>query len=202
MQYIGQSISIRRLMVGKGFALGRGRTGTTEVLASIGEDMDYQLIEIEPFLWNGSIVSSSIIRSLLVEGKLSPANAMLGRPYSVRGTIHHGDGRGHTIGFPTANISLPPKRLLPRSGVYACRVDWEGREIPAVSNIGIRPTFETGETLAALEAHLLDFKGDLYNKLLHVHFIERLRDEKKFASVQDLIHQIEADVRSAREILS
>ncbi len=202
MRYIGRSIAIRRLLVGKGFALGKGRSGTVNVLAEIGNEIGYRLQEIEPFTSKGEIVSSSLIRSLLSEGKIPEANAMLGRQYSVLGDIHHGDGRGHSIGFPTANVSLPPKRLLPKSGVYVCQVDWSGKTASAVSNIGIRPTFETGETIPILEVHLLDFKEDLYNQTLRVRFIERLRDEKKFSSVQELIQQIEADIRLAREKLS
>lgn len=202
MRYIGRAIAIRRLLVGKGFALGKGRTGTVDVLATIGIEVGYQLQEIEPFTSNGEVVSSSLIRSLLSEGNIPDANAMLGRQYSVSGEIHHGDGRGHTIGFPTANVSLPAKRLLPKSGVYVCQVGWSDKTRSAVCNIGIRPTFETGDTRPILEVHILDFTEDLYNQSIRVRFIERLRDEKKFSSVQELIQQIEADIRQTREILS
>ncbi len=202
MQYIGRFINIRQLLVGKGFALGKDRSGTADVLAEIGIEIGYRLQEIVPFTTNGEIVSSSLIRSLLREGKIREANAMLGRYYSVVGDVHHGDGRGHAIGFPTANVSLPPKRLLPKNGVYVCQVVWSDKSRSAVCNIGIRPTFETGETLPVLEVHLLDFKDDLYNLSLRVRFIDRLRDENKFSSVQELIQQIEADIRVAREIVA
>jgi riboflavin kinase/FMN adenylyltransferase len=201
IEYTIQSIQVRTLMVGRGFALGKGRAGTVDVLNEIGLTRDFKVVELEPFSWQKEIISSSLIRTLLGEGKIDLANKMLGRLYSVSGSIHHGDGRGHTIGFPTANIKLPPRRLLPASGVYVCTVNLDGRIIPAVSNIGIRPTFDTGDIRPGLEVHLLDYAGDLYDRTLQVNFVERLRDEKKFSSIEDLIHQIEFDISKAREML-
>lgn len=199
--YIRNAIPFQKLLVGKGFALGKGRVGTVKVLDRIGKTEGYSVSELEPFTWRGEVISSSLIRSHLSEGRIKQANPMLGRMYSVAGSIHHGDGRGRTIGFPTANIQLPPKRLLPANGVYACKSILDGLEYGAVSNIGVRPTFDTGDIRPVLEVHLLDFKGDLYGRTLEVSFIDRLRDEVKFASIEQLIQQINMDIQKARECL-
>jgi riboflavin kinase/FMN adenylyltransferase len=129
------------------------------------------------------------------------AGALLGRRYRVNGEVVPGDGRGRTIGIHTANLAVDPERCLPKSGVYACLASIDGQEWGAVANIGIRPTFENKEVLPRLEAHLLDYEGDLYGKDLRVAFAARLRDEQRFPNVGALVAQIQADIRKAKKIL-
>lgn len=140
-------------------------------------------------------VSSSAIRTALADGKITDANRMLGRPYALTGTVAHGKQLGRTIGFPTANIVTDSKVVIPAPGVYAGRVD----EHMAVINIGRRPTVDLPDAPLSIEVHLLDFSGDLYGKTLTVEFIARLRDERKFGSLEELKDAIAADVMEARK---
>jgi SHS2 domain-containing protein len=148
----------------------------------------------------GKPVSSSKIRALLLEGKVEEARGLLGRYPTVAGEVVRGVGRGRALGFPTANLGVEGKRLIPADGVYAVRAHWSGKNHPAVANIGLRPTFGEGERL--VEAHLLDFEGDLYGERVSLEFIKRLRPEVKFASAEELVAQMRHDVAEAREALT
>jgi riboflavin kinase/FMN adenylyltransferase len=144
-------------------------------------------------------VSSTRIREMLSEGNVAGAAQLLGHPYRLPGIVVEGDARGRSIGFPTANIAVDSRLAIPADGVYSARVDCAGGDHDAVVNIGVRPTFEGGER--TIEAHLLDFDGDLYGKELEVRFIDRLRGEQRFGSVDELVAQIRIDVERARATL-
>ena len=163
-----------------------------ELIAETGIDTT---VVVPPMTVDGVPVSSSEIRSALQRGDLPRAARLLGRAYSIQGEVVRGAGRGRTLGFPTANVRTARPLLLP-AGVYACQADVEGAHYQAVINVGVRPTF--GETELAVEAHLLDFTGDLYGRRLRLTFLRRLRDERKFSSVEALRSQIALDVLAAR----
>jgi riboflavin kinase/FMN adenylyltransferase len=150
----------------------------------------------------GRRVSSTAIRNALRAGQLGVANEMLGRPHEVRGIVVHGDERARDLGFPTANVAVPDEICLPADGIYA---GWylrgDGVARPAAISLGRRPTFYEDAATSLLEAHLIDFDGDLYDEPAHVQFVARLRDERKFDSVDALIDQMKADVDDARTLM-
>jgi riboflavin kinase/FMN adenylyltransferase len=192
---------MRHLYVGHDFALGRGRQGDLSYLQKLGKAMGFTVNVMRPILYGGQVVSSSRIRLALAQGDVRLASSLLGRCYQVCGEVVTGDGRGRTIGIPTANLDIGSERLLPKSGVYACRAGVDGQTWMAVANIGVRPTFESQEALPRLEAHLLDYQSDLYGKALTISFVARLRDEQRFPNVQALVAQIQNDIRKAKKIL-
>lgn len=200
MRDLTAHLPVRALWVGPDFALGRGREGTAAHLAELGRDLGYDVQVVPPFTAAGQPVRSSRVRALLAEdGNAAQAAELLGRPYQVWGEVTTGAQRGRTIGFPTANLAVPPERLTPARGVYAC---WAWREDvghPAVVNVGVRPTFDNGQR--SVEAYLLDFSADLYGETLGLSFVQRLRGELRFPTADALIGQIRADVAAARRIL-
>ena len=194
-------LGAREVFVGADFRFGHDRSGDGAVLAAMGADFDFsaqvvpQVTDVE-----GAVVSSSRVRKCLAEGDLATAKRLLGRDFDLDGLVVQGDRRGRTLGFPTANLATPCE-ALPRDGVYAARVralGGDGREHPAVLNIGHRPTFRAGRSV---EAHLLDGDHALYGRTLRVTFVARLRDERRFDGVDALVAQIRRDVDDAREIL-
>lgn len=194
-------LGISHLLIGENFALGKGREGNVTRLTELGQEFGYQ-VETVPPVKNGDIViSSSLIRERIVEGNVAQAARLLGRHYKIMGQVVPGDGRGKLLGIPTANLSIWAERTIPKTGVYACRVYLGGDNYQAVTNIGFRPTFEDSSILPRVETHLLDYDGDLYGKELHLEFYERLRDERKFTGVGELLAQIQTDIARAREIL-
>ena len=201
IQLLTQHMVLKKLLVGQGFALGRGRTGDIATLTRIGEKVGYEVDVIDPVEKEGVITSSSHIRKLISDGEVDTAKGYLGREYSITGIISHGDGRGRTLGFPTANIAIPQLRLLPKAGVYACRTLINGMSYPSVANIGFRPTFNLPDPALHLEVHILDYDEDIYGQLVNVEFIKYLRGEIKFSSVDHLVEQIQKDIITAREIL-
>jgi riboflavin kinase/FMN adenylyltransferase len=201
VQSLYDHLGLRHLCIGHDFALGRGREGDLPFLQNLGKELGYTINIMRPILHQGQVVSSSRIRATLLEGDVQSAKAMLGRQYQVQGEVVAGDGRGRTIGIPTANLEVWPERLLPKSGVYACLACVDGQTHRAVVNIGVRPTFESQEALPRAEAHLLDYAGDLYGKDMTLLFVARLRDEQRFPGVQALVNQIQADISKAKKIL-
>jgi riboflavin kinase/FMN adenylyltransferase len=195
-------LELKHLSVGYDFAMGRNREGDVSFLREQAEVRNFAFREVAPVKHEGAIISSTLIRERLLGGELSRANDLLGRPYSLRGRVVPGDGRGRTIGIPTANLEVPIARLVPANGVYACRVGVDKYWIPAVTNVGVRPTFNEGELAPRVEAHLLDFEGDLYGKQIELQFVARLRPEKKFDGISALVAQIEADIEEGRAILT
>jgi riboflavin kinase/FMN adenylyltransferase len=185
------------LWVGPDFAMGRGRSGTPEKMAEIGRHEGFSVAVMAPHSHGGEIVSSTRIRTLLASGDLEEAAELLGRPYSLRGPVESGAGRGTPLGFPTANVRPPGDMTMPADGVYVVRVGVADEYWPGVANFGGRPTFQEHERL--IEAHLFDFSADLRGQPVDVQFLHRIRPVQAFPSVDALIAQIHKDAGSARE---
>ncbi len=201
IRLLSQRLGMKRLLVGHDFALGRGREGNFEVLGRLGEKYGYTLVELKPFTVQGEVVSSSRIRELVSAGSVALAAQYLGRRYAVEGKVVAGDGRGRTIGIPTANLDVWDERLIPGRGVYATLAELGGKFHPSVTNVGLRPTFENQTPLLRVETHLLDLSQDLYGSNVRLEFVDYLRTEQRFPSVQALVDQIHTDIVKAREVL-
>jgi riboflavin kinase / FMN adenylyltransferase len=200
MRALVDSLRLQALWVGPDFALGRGREGTPDRLAELGTGLGYTVHQIQPFEFLGGPVHSSRIRGLIGrDGAVDQAAVLLGRPYRIAGPVTRGAGRGRKLGYPTANIAVAPGRLVPAFGIYACWAWIEDRGHPAATSIGVRPTFDNGAP--SIEAYLLDFDDDLYDEVLGLSFVKRLRPEQKFPSVDALIAQMDRDVDATRRIL-
>jgi riboflavin kinase/FMN adenylyltransferase len=200
-EVLHECLGARSVIVGQGFRFGRHREGDTERLVELGRELEFSVHAVAPVLHDGAPISSTRIREALARGEIEAANALLGRRCFVDGRVRPGDGRGRTIGFPTANLELL-NEAVPGGGVYACWARARGEDAvrPAVVNVGRRPTFGGGGALI-VEAHLLGFTGDLYGRVLRVEFARKLRDERAFPSVEALKAQIAADAAEAAEIL-
>lgn len=185
----------REIVVGYDHRFGRGARGDARLLQALGDRLGFKAHVVPPMTVQGEAVSSTGIRAALQRGDVDTAARALGRPYSIAGPVTAGAGRGRTLGFPTANIEAERPVLLAR-GVYRARLHVDDRQHAAVVNIGVRPTF--GETALAVEAHLLDFSGDLYGRRVRLDVLERLRDEMRFASVEDLKAQVTRDIAATR----
>lgn len=201
MQTLVDHLRLARLVVGFNFALGRDRQGDIPTLRQMGETLGYTVEVVAPTEINGQAISSTRIRQLITQGQVSEATQLLGRWYRLSGRVVHGDGRGHTIGIPTANLSIWPERVVPSLGVYATLASIHNHRVPAVTNIGLRPTFETNPVLPRIESHLLDYSEDLYDMELQLDFVKFLRSEQRFSSPTALIDQIHQDILNAREVL-
>ena len=193
---IHDRLHAKEVYLGKGFAFGKDRGGNIELLRSMSEKLGFVADEIDEVQLRGLRISSSRIRKLLAEGRVNLARRMLGRPYGVEGVIIRGNRRGHTIGFPTANLK-PHNRVIPRFGVYATATLIDGAWRRSITNIGVRPTFES-DADPSIESYVFDFDGDLYGAVLRVRFLHRIRDERKFNGIDELKAQIEKDTRRAR----
>jgi riboflavin kinase/FMN adenylyltransferase len=191
---------LSQLWVGYDFALGRQREGDLTRLRELGEELGYLVHVRSPLSINDQIVSSSKIRELISAGEVQQAARLLGRAYSIHGPVIDGDGRGKRIGIPTANIRVDSEKIIPGNGVYACRAWIGGNQWAAATNIGIRPTFDQQGLMPHIEAHLLDYQGDLYGNQIQLEFIARLRGEKRFPDVEALIQQIRDDIQHTRQI--
>jgi riboflavin kinase/FMN adenylyltransferase len=197
-------LATRAVVVGHDFHFGHGRKGNVPLLQAMGADLGFDVLGINLVTDNDSAeaVSSTRIRTLLIEGRVKEAAALLGRPHEVRGTVELGDKRGRELGFPTANVGVPAEIQLPADGIYA---GWyerpDGSVHPAAISLGRRPTFYEHADMSLLEAYLLDFDGELYGERAKVRFVERLREEAKFDSVDALITQMGKDVDQARSLL-
>ena len=189
------TLKAREIVVGFNHRFGRGARGDAELLESLAGPLGFRAHIVPALTVDGVAVSSSEIRAALQRGDLPAAARLLGRPYSIRGEVVRGAGRGRTLGFPTANVKTERPLGLP-VGVYVCRLQVGPRQHQAVVNVGFRPTF--GETELAVEAHVLDFVGDLYDATVTLTFIRRLREERKFPSIDALKEQIALDVAAAR----
>ncbi len=189
---------LRSLSVGEGFQFGYQRSGDVRLLEHLGRELGFAVHAAPPVALGGDVVSSSRIRQYLREGRLESVADLLGRPYSISGTVMKGDQLGRRLGVPTANLSVEGLELPP-NGVYASRVKRSpgADEFPAVLNLGIRPTLGTLDPVPRLEVHLLGFDGDLYGEELEVTLVEFLRPEQRFGSLEDLKHQVDRDRQSA-----
>ena len=201
IKQIASNLNMHQLWLGPDFALGHNRQGTIPVLQQLGLNYGYEINIVPIITSEDGKVSSRLIRSYLQEGKVGLAAKMLGRPYSIPGNVVRGDGRGKGIGIPTANLEIWPKRILPLNGVYATRAYIENQPFTSITNIGIRPTFENQPVAARIETHLLDFDRDLYGQSIRLEFIEMIRPEKRFPSIESLVSQIHQDIKKTREVL-
>lgn len=195
-------LNMAALWVGQDFALGYQREGNISFLREQGQQKDFHVQTFELVEDDDSTISSSNIRTKLRAGNIAQANAWLGRAYSVQGEVVHGDKRGRTIGFPTANINVWDKLLIPANGVYAgwVRLNDDTQRFQAVTNVGIRPTF-AGHNVT-VEAHILDFNREIYGQTLTFSFEKRLRNEQKFSGLDALKAQLARDIQAGREFLS
>ncbi len=195
-EIIHDRLHAKEVYLGKGFAFGKDRGGNIDLLRKMSGDLGFTADEVDEVQIRGQRISSSKIRKLLDEGRVNLARRMLGRPYGVEGVIIRGNRRGHTIGFPTANLK-PHNRVIPRYGVYATATLIDGKWRKSITNIGVRPTFES-DSEPSIESYIFDFDGDLYGDVLRVRFLYRIRDERKFNGIDELKAQIEKDTRRAR----
>lgn len=195
---VRQAIGARAMVEGPNFGFGRDREGNTDTLVKLCHEAAMALVIVPPLSIAGALVSSSRVRNELVKGNARFAATLLGRPYRLRGVVGTGQRRGQRLGFPTANLA-DVASLVPGNGVYAVRVLHEGKSWPGAANVGPNPTF--GEQARKIEVHLIDFQGDLYGQSLAVDFIDRLRDTRPFAGVDQLVSQLRADVDQARRLL-
>jgi riboflavin kinase / FMN adenylyltransferase len=200
--YLLEHLGFQQLWAGNDFALGKNREGDIKYLRHLGDELNYQVHVVDPISFNDQIISSSQVRKLLSEGRIEDANRFLGRSYEIEGKVIRGDGRGKSIGIPTANLMTGDEKLIPCVGVYACKAKIKDKFWPAAVNIGTRPTFESADRGMHVEAHILDYSGDLYSKQLTIEFVSRLRGEQKFHSVEELINQVHSDISKTRQILS
>jgi riboflavin kinase/FMN adenylyltransferase len=197
---IGQ-IGVKELVVGYDYAFGKGRQGDIPFLREKGRNKGFTVHVVEPYYVEGMLVSSSKIRELVSQGRMRDARKLLGRYYQIRGEVKLGKQRGGTVvGFPTANLHLAEEDLCPRHGVYVTQVVYEGKCYGGVLNIGYNPTF--GEERLSAETHIFDFDQDIYGKKIKINLLRFLRDEKKFAGVDQLNRQIQADIEQAKAVLA
>lgn len=187
-------LGARAVVIGDSFRFGRHRDSDVGDLESCGQSFGFAVLSVPPVRRKGVVVSSSLLRSLLAAGRVDEAGRLLGRPYEIEGTVVPGLSRGRALGFPTIN-TRPLNEITP-PGVFATWAAWDSRPFPAVTNVGLRPTFGPGEP--GIETHILDFEEDIYGEKVRIQFLKKLRDEKKFESPEDLARQIGRDVRRAR----
>ena len=198
-QLLIHAMNVRQLVIGDDFRFAEGGRGTVEHLRRAGNTLDFSVTQVPSVIVDGERVSSTAIRQALWEGDLARANRLLGRHYSMSGSVIRGDRLGRALGYPTANVNLR-RRQSPVMGIFAARVRGLGQKpLDAVASVGTRPTF--GGTKPLLEVHIFDFDRDIYGAYIHVDFIARLRSEEKFAGARELIEQMHEDSARAREIL-
>lgn len=201
MKSLSLQLGVTHLLVGQDFALGRDRQGDVPYLTALGKELGYTLQVVNAISDQDGVISSTRIRHNIRTGRVAEASRELGRFYNLFGQVVHGDGRGRTIQIPTANLDLPGEKLIPTNGVYACWASIDDTRKPAVTNIGMRPTFAMGDQILHVETHILDYHGDIYGKVLNLEFVEMLRQEQRFSSVESLVSQIHADIDRTRKIL-
>lgn len=198
--FLAAGLGLRSLVVGDDFRFGKNRGGDIALLRQLGTELDYSVHAVGSCAEAGERISSTLVRQCLLAGDCARVMRLLGRPYSIGGTVIEGRKLGRTIGVPTANIQLHTPRV-PMTGVFAVKVTLPGNELEGVASLGFNPTVEAGLP-PALEVHVLDFKGDLYGDHLRVHFMRKLRDEAKFAGMQEMQEQIQKDIAQARAIFA
>jgi riboflavin kinase/FMN adenylyltransferase len=186
MSLLKKHLKMRGIMVGPDFALGRGGEGNINLLRTLGDEMKFSVEVIPPYTINGEVVSSTLIRQALIQGDMRRIERLMGRHFYLKGKAITSDKRGRVLGFPT--------------GIYATITQVDGKRFPSATNIGIRPTFGEGEKI--VETHLLNYMGDLYGKEIRVEFVQKLRDEQRFPSSEELKIQIERDVRKVEALLA
>jgi len=199
LTFLIKGLNLKHLVIGYDYAFGKKRRGDFSLLQELGTKYGFTAEQIGPVQKNGDTISSTRIRELVEQGRVHEARPLLGRWYRVVGSVVEGRNRGgRLLGFPTANLKLIDE-LAPQPGVYAVWAEFQGQIHKAVANIGYNPTF--GNDALSVEVHIMDFKKDIYGSELRVHFVERLRSERKFDSLDALMEQIYQDIASGRELL-
>lgn len=191
-------LKVRHLIIGPDFSFGRKREGNAELLQTMGKACDFETSVIGPVYIDNELVSSTAIRNLLKAGDARKAARFLGYNYYIEGEVTEGEKRGRQIGYPTANLNTDWE-MLPKTGVYATRASFDDKKLDSITNIGYRPTF--GSSRLLIETHIFDFNSDIYRKRLRIEFVERIRDEKRFESVDALVAGIRLDVEKVKDIL-
>lgn len=198
-QYLVDALKAKGVVVGFNFRFGKNRKGDPEYLIKSGEKYGFIVKVLNPVVFNGVILSSTYIRQLIEKGNIEEANKFLGHNYFFIGKVKKGRGIGKKIGFPTANLEVPQDKLLPPCGVYAVWVYYKDQKMKGAMNIGFRPTFE--EKNLSIEVHILNFNQTIYEEKLKVEIVKKIRNEKKFNSLEDLKTQIEKDCKLIEDIL-
>jgi riboflavin kinase / FMN adenylyltransferase len=201
-QVFCHGLEAKALFLGYDFAFGKGRAGNVDTLTRLAAARGIEAEVVPPYQQEGKAVSSSAIRKFLEEGDVASAKSFLGRAFFLRGLVWRGDGRGRSIGIPTANLRTE-FRLYPKNGVYVTTTLWRGKRLPSISNVGVNPTFkgDAQDLPLKVETHLFDWKGDIYGDEISVEFHEFLRPERKFSGAEELKAQIQKDFMDARRIL-
>lgn len=192
---------LKSLCVGGNFSFGYKRSGNVDLLRQLGRELNFKVHGLAAVALDGRVVSSTRIRESIRQGDFETANQMLGRTYALSGPVIHGDGLGRRLGIPTANMDVHPL-VVPPHGVYAVHVHRGASIHRGVLNIGLRPTLQLPEPALHAEVHLLEFEGDLYGQTLGLTFVQRIRDEKRFGGLEDLVAQIHKDIRQAQSIFA
>jgi riboflavin kinase/FMN adenylyltransferase len=200
MSLLKKYLRMRGIVVGPDFTLGRGGEGNIGLLRTLGDEMKFTVEVLPPYTIDGEIVSSTLIRKALIKGDMKRAEKLMGRHFYLAGKVITSDKRGRLLGFPTANLDLEPQQALPNDGIYATITQVDGKRFPSATNIGTRPTFGEGKKM--IETHLLDYKGNIYGKEIKVEFMQKLRDEQRFSSSEELKIQIQKDVREVKTVLA
>ena len=193
-------LGVQAIFVGEDFRFGKDRRGGLALFKHLGETCGYAAYGVAPLRAGRGPISSTRLRALIASGKLSAAQRLLGRPFSILADVVQGRGRGRLLGYPTANLRLGPG-ILPPHGVYAVQVSVKGKIRRGIANLGVRPTFKEKKPTVHLEVYIFDLNQNLYGQTLEVHFIKKIRNERVFRTPQDLVRQIRADERKARSIL-
>jgi len=201
MKRLKTQLGLAHLVLGYDSTLGKDREGNAARLTEIGSELGYSVEVVSALSDESGVISSTEIRKLVAVGKMREAASLLGHPYQLQGLVSVGDRRGRTIGFPTANLDYAREKVMPAGGIYACWAHLGDEVFKAAVNIGTNPTFTPDKQSLNVEAYLLDFDRDIYGEIVQLDFVERLRDELKYTTVDALIKQIELDVEQTREIL-
>ncbi len=202
MQALKTHLGVDHLVLGYDSTLGKNREGNAARLTEIGLELGYTVEVVSALSDESGVISSTEIRKLIETGNIAEAARLMGHPYSLHGPVIHGDARGRTINVPTANIAYSHEKMIPANGIYACRAYLQGKKYQAAINIGINPTFTPDKQIPNVEAHLLDFKREIYGEDVKLEFVRRLRNELRFDSVNALLEQIWKDIEDTKRILN
>jgi len=194
-----KSLRMRGLVIGPDFAMGKNHEGDIAALYKLGSELNFSVTVVPPMKNNGDVVSSTAIRQALAGGDMGKVQRLLGRPFNLHGQVIHGKGRGRGLGFPTVNLDILPDQALPSDGVYATLAIVGGNTFHSVTNVGNNPTF--GENARTIEAFLLDYHDNLYERMVQIDFIHKIRDEIKFNNAAELKKKIAEDILQARKVL-
>lgn len=201
IEMLVKNLSVKCIVAGEDFCFGHNRRGNYQMLKEYADELSYEAIILPKMKEEKRDISSTFVREEISAGRIEMANKLLGYPYFVSGQVKHGNRIGRTIGFPTVNLIPPQNKLLPKYGVYITKITIDGIVYQGITNVGCKPTIE-GENPVGIETHILDFKQDVYDKVIIVTFIKRIREERKFPNLESLLEQMRLDVSEARYYFS